>query len=160
MERRNRTRKKDEKEQRRRAQRLAIKVRLCLFFFYFYFSSSRSSFFALCPRDRYLSGVLGLPKDAYNQTTKSWAVVSLCPRRYFNHEVDISFSRFHSCEYIHLLTILYTVKSINTGTRARTGVRPEEIKTAKRTTATLVKREHARMEAARELRKICLRGFR
>jgi len=64
--------KRREKEQRRRAQRSSlIKVRTILFILlvYFYFSSSRSSFSrTFAPGTCYLSGVLGLPKDAYSQT--------------------------------------------------------------------------------------------
>ena len=73
MERRNRTRKKDERRNKGDARKDLRSSRYVRFFFillaYFYFSTSRSSISrTFAPGTCYLSGVLGLPKDAYSQT--------------------------------------------------------------------------------------------
>ena len=167
--------KRREKEQRRRAQRSSlIKVRFCLLFLCIFISRHRDLLFlALLPPGPAIYQVFsGFLKMRIAKRTKSWAVVSPCPWRYFNQEVDISFSllRFHSMRSSHLRThILTSVLIYNNhvtinqyrNSRTNSAKTRKKFKTAKRTTATRLSRENTHAwKLARELRKICLRGFR
>jgi len=129
--------------------------------------------FALLPPGPAINRVFsGFLKMRIAKRTKSWAVVSPCPWRYFNQEVDIFFSllRFHSMRSSHLRThILTSVLIYNThvtinqyrNSRTNSAKTRKKFKTAKRTTATRLSRENTHAwKLARELRKICLRGFR
>lgn len=177
MERRNRTRKKDERRNKgdaRKDLRSSRYVRFCLFFLCIFISRHRDLLFlALLPPGPAIYQVFsGFLKMRIAKRTKSWAVVSPCPWRYFNQEVDISFPllRFHSMRSSHLRThILTSVLIYNNhvtinqyrNSRTNSAKTRKKFKTAKRTTATRLSRENTHAwKLARELRKICLREFR
>ena len=160
--------KRREKEQRRRAQRSSlIKVRKFSFTIRAcdYILSSLRSFYSrtFAPGPAFYQVFSGFLKMRITKRTKSWAVVSPCPWRYFNQEVDIFppvIRCFHlSFSRAFILTFnvfFYQYRNSHTNL-AKT---QKKSKMAKRTTATRLSRENTlAWKLARESKKICLRAF-
>lgn len=168
MQRRNQTRKKDERRNKgdaRKDLRSSRYVRFCLFFLRIFISRHRDLLFlALLPPGPAIYQVFsGFLKMRITKRTKSWAVVSPCPWRYFNQEVDIFppvIRCFHlSFSRAFILTFnvfFYQYRNSHTNL-AKT---QKKSKMAKRTTATRLSRENTlAWKLARESKKICLRAF-
>jgi hypothetical protein len=169
MQRRNQTRKKDERRNKgaaRKDLRSSRCVNFLLLFEHAIIFCLRCDLFTLAllpPGPAFYQVFSGFLKMRITKRTKSWAVVSPCPWRYFNQEVDIFppvIRCFHlSFSRAFILTFnvfFYQYRNSHTNL-AKT---QKKSKMAKRTTATRLSRENTlAWKLARESKKICLRAF-